>query len=699
MALIPELDLQVQDGGLGLLPANVSGVQVKLGVCSASAERAGEIVVISGIEQLKSALGSGPLVDAAAQVLVTAGGPVICVPLRASIPGVVGEVTSIANGEGTFDVDVVPGADGPRDGYALVVQITQEAPTIDEGAFRYSLDGGRTWSVERAIVPSFVVPGTDLVITFENAPSGPGPQPISFMKGDVFSVNCIGPGFIWSDVEQALMGFIGNPLEFAFFHLVGSPAPVLSEIEAENTEDSEREPPELALSGDPLVYGYFKIRVQDEGIRSGDSHFVEKTRSAGATANVSIASATPWTQPPIDIVITVTDATADAEKFKYKIGALPEVTDVSFSPGDTGDNAIALGDSGLKASFPAGTYLLNQSWTIRAYPIATVTVSFLTNDGENDDTSFSISASKKLVIDDGSSTGLATGITLAFPAGPYLPGDVFEFDTASEPAKLLKAIAVAAAELMFVMEGVMKRFTFILLEAPADLPDRALVEEVQSTMQISNRVMLSAGGCFLRSPISGNIELRSAGWPIAARLSTAPLHEDLGRVASGPLRNVIAINRDENIGFISDWLAPLDGLGFSTLRTITGLSGFFITAGRMLVPPTSDFRFVQHRRVMDEACRIARILLLQRLNDDVSVNPQTGYITETEASGIETLVNSALRTQLLEPGHVSSAILELSRTDNLLSTTTLTGKVKIVPLGYLRAIEVTIGFNNPALEA
>jgi hypothetical protein len=39
----------------------------------------------------------------------------------------------------------------------------------------------------------------------------------------------------------------------------------------------------------------------------------------------------------------------------------------------------------------------------------------------------------------------------------------------------------------------------------------------------------------------------------------------------------------------------------------------------------------------------------------------------------------------------------LSRTDNILSTGTLTGDLRVVPLAYTKTINLTAGFSNPAL--
>lgn len=344
--------------------------------------------------------------------------------------------------------------------------------------------------------------------------------------------------------------------------------------------------------------------------------------------------------------------------------------------------------------FPAGTYATSHSWTFRVEPVAKAKLKVTSGfDDDQESEPFELTSS---------AMALKIGaepfdIQAQIGPGVYRTGDKFKFDTAKKAALALRGLVEDFAETMREMETVGKFFNFALLEAPWEMPDETLVDVFHDGLGMSPRIMLAAGGCLMRSPIDSTLGIRSAAWPLAARISAIPMHEDPGRVARGSLPNVLAVSRDENFAEVG--FRPLDGLGFSTTRTITGLLGFYFTAGRMLAGPTSDFRFVQHRRIMDEACRLVRVLLLQRLNDDVKVNPDTGFIDEVEARAIETPVNSALRTQFISPGHVSAMSFSLSRTDNLLTTSTITGKVRIVPLGYLRGIEVTIGFNNPALSA
>jgi hypothetical protein len=53
---------------------------------------------------------------------------------------------------------------------------------------------------------------------------------------------------------------------------------------------------------------------------------------------------------------------------------------------------------------------------------------------------------------------------------------------------------------------------------------------------------------------------------------------------------------------------------------------------------------------------------------------------------------------LLQKPKASASLVTISRTDNLLSTKTLTVQATVTPLAYPKLINLNIGFRNPALQ-
>lgn len=211
--------------------------------------------------------------------------------------------------------------------------------------------------------------------------------------------------------------------------------------------------------------------------------------------------------------------------------------------------------------------------------------------------------------------------------------------------------------------------------------------------------MLCAGACKVPSAISGRSYRRSTIYAIAPAVAAASEEVDVSAPALGPLTGVSIRDERGNPDEHDEALTPgLDDARFAVLRTYEGLAGVYINNPRLFSAEGSDFEFVQHRRVMNLAKRTLRLYFVRRLSLPIIVDGSTGFILESEALEIESGANAVLRSVLRSKPKASAVQFTLSRTDNLLSTKTLTGQARIVPLAYPKAIELDIGFSNPALQ-
>jgi hypothetical protein len=124
----------------------------------------------------------------------------------------------------------------------------------------------------------------------------------------------------------------------------------------------------------------------------------------------------------------------------------------------------------------------------------------------------------------------------------------------------------------------------------------------------------------------------------------------------------------------------------------------YVNRPRLFSPAGSDFQLMPHRRVLNITHEALRLYFIRRLNKPVLVSKLTGYILEAEASEIEKGALAVMRATLLATPKASAIQFELSRTDNLLSTRTLTGQARVVPLAYPEFVHLDVGFFNPALQ-
>jgi hypothetical protein len=138
----------------------------------------------------------------------------------------------------------------------------------------------------------------------------------------------------------------------------------------------------------------------------------------------------------------------------------------------------------------------------------------------------------------------------------------------------------------------------------------------------------------------------------------------------------------------------LKNAGYVTVRKITGLTGIYITSGQMMCEEGSDYNIVERRRVMDKACRQIRAAQLLYLNGTVEVG------ADGSPEGLDMFVaqsESPLRIMKTNR-EISSGYVVIPKGQNILSTSTLRTKIRIVPLGKMSYIENEIAYSNPALE-
>ena len=319
--------------------------------------------------------------------------------------------------------------------------------------------------------------------------------------------------------------------------------------------------------------------------------------------------------------------------------------------------------------------------------------------------------------DPNKSGSCATGLVLTFTS-TFVAGDTYSFTTTTASysgSDLTSAMTALQADTRFgsgigvhVVGAASTSANAATLLATLDTLmgtaagaykfDRAMIENPQDTdssilsayaASSSLRVGAAAGFHSVTSTINGRIQNRNAAWSVMARAGCINPAEDPARVNTGSLPGVTKIVRDES------QTPGLDAGRFTTLTTIPGRNGFYVTNGRLMSPPGSDFTYWQYGRVMDLVSFLARQALLNFLNDSIRVNSD-GTIAEKDARRIEQFVSGYILNGL-PGGSISSLSVVVSRTNNVLSTQTILPTIRAVPLGYAKFINADVGFTNQAL--
>lgn len=210
---------------------------------------------------------------------------------------------------------------------------------------------------------------------------------------------------------------------------------------------------------------------------------------------------------------------------------------------------------------------------------------------------------------------------------------------------------------------------------------------------------LYAGGCKLTSSVSGRRYRRPPSFAAGAREASVSHEIDIADVNLDSLPGASIRDINGNPDEHDESVNPgLDDMRFAVLRTWDGFGGVYVNRPRVFSPAGSDFQLMPHRRVLNITHDALRLYFIRRLNKPVLVSRTTGFILEAEASEIEKGALAIMRATLLAKPKASGVQFELSRTDNLLSSRTLTGQARVIPLAYPEFVQLDVGFFNPALQ-
>lgn len=332
-----------------------------------------------------------------------------------------------------------------------------------------------------------------------------------------------------------------------------------------------------------------------------------------------------------------------------------------------------------------------------------------------------------------------TGITIAFTAGTYVAADVYSFTTtaatftttkmgtavdtllassnvfgllhiaarpsgANDSAKATAfASMVAAVQTKLATAALAYRFVRAICDGP-DVANDSTADALLTAAFTSTdapRCVAAAGDCELTSALeSGRRYKRSAGWPMVARARQIPIHEDMGFVGRGSLGADVSLETTDSPPtkyLDSRTRSTLHDGHFATLRKHIRKAGVYVTRSNTMAQTTSDFTTLQRGRVMDRACEVAYLGLVDLVNSPVRINTSTGKILEADAKAIEARIGALIRAAITAPGHASGVTVTVNRDTNLLSTPTLKLQIRIVPNADITDVSGTIGYTNPAI--
>lgn len=140
---------------------------------------------------------------------------------------------------------------------------------------------------------------------------------------------------------------------------------------------------------------------------------------------------------------------------------------------------------------------------------------------------------------------------------------------------------------------------------------------------------------------------------------------------------------------IEAYISELDDLGYTTLRQYIGLEGIFVNNSRTFAKEGSDYAYTERVRAMYKAVRETRKTALLQMHTQVDMsNP------EASLKGIVEFINVPVE-RMVQDKELSSARVEIPEDQDILGTAKFYFKIRAVPIGILREIEIDMGFEKP----
>lgn len=200
---------EVSDGLLGLSHDQGEGVHIKIGV---SPVISAEPITISGsstVAKIKDKLGLSPLADSVMDSCENGAGKIICIPVSATTNGTCNVTDSKSEGSCTL-------SGTPYNAFQVRVELTGKGG-LNAAAFRYTIDGGYSWSEDLTVPLSgeYEIEDTGLKLVFALEDGK------EFAVGDSFLWSTTAPSMTNQDVLKALdkLKYLSTDAEFV--HIVG----------------------------------------------------------------------------------------------------------------------------------------------------------------------------------------------------------------------------------------------------------------------------------------------------------------------------------------------------------------------------------------------------------------------------------------------------------------------------------------------
>jgi hypothetical protein len=179
-------------------------------------------------------------------------------------------------------------------------------------------------------------------------------------------------------------------------------------------------------------------------------------------------------------------------------------------------------------------------------------------------------------------------------------------------------------------------------------------------------------------------------------VSSVPVQRKISRVRTGALTNNTAFVGTATVEAAAGALNVIAGKGFITFITYPNVSGYFFSGDPMCAASTDDYSMLARGRVIDKAHILAYATFVQEVDDEVPVNTD-GTLDAGFCKWLSQQIVNQINNTMTANKEISSVSCFIDPAQNILSTNQLNVVLRVTPVGYATDIEISLGFENPAL--
>lgn len=307
-----------------------------------------------------------------------------------------------------------------------------------------------------------------------------------------------------------------------------------------------------------------------------------------------------------------------------------------------------------------------------------------------------------------------TGLTLNFSDGAYVYGEIITFSTTKpkmsnqgviealdiikdsslsfefihivgESSKALWAALSVQAEKFF---NTYYKPCIFVCEVRNKKADETLDEYMQYLREekkgvISRDLQVVVGRVsYVREYAEEDINAASLIMGLHAR---AKVQQSIGQVDTFDIKGAIKILPEG----IESYVSELDDLGYTTLREFAGVDGIYVNNSRTFAKEGSDYCYTERTRAMYKAVRETRKTALLKFQSQIDLSNQ-----EKSLKAITEFINVPVE-RMVEDKEFSAARVIIPEGQDIIGTEKLQFKIRAVPIGILREIEIDMGFEKP----